>query len=141
MCFDLSKSPQLLLLFSVATGLQGLGYDLELYSLEDGPMRTVWEKLGVSIHILRSYSKKELTIDWLNFDGMVVNTLEAKILVTSLIQEPFKAVPLIWIIHENELDLCLRDYALSQLTNILNDWKETFHRVDEIALQLGISQS
>lgn len=131
-CSDLSRSPHLLLLFSVAAGLQALGYDLELYSLEDGPMRTAWERLGISVHMLQSYSKQEHTVDWLNFDGVVVNSLQAKSFVTSLIQEPFKAVPLIWVIHENELGVHLRDYASSQLTDILIDWKETFHRADVV---------
>lgn len=131
-CSGLSRSPHLLLLFSVATGLQALGYDLELYSLEDGPMRTAWERLGFSVHMLQSYSKQELTVDWLNFDGVVVNSLEAKNFVTSLIQEPFEVVPLIWVIHENELGVRLRDYASSQLIDILNDWKETFHRADVV---------
>eukprot|EP01018_Ginkgo_biloba_P037807 Gb_27708 [translate_table: standard] len=131
-CFDLSRSPGLLLLVSVAKGLQALGYDLELYSFGDGPMRAVWEKLGTPVNILQSGSQQVLTVDWLNFDGVLVNSLEAKSVISSLMQEPFKAVPVIWVIHEKGLGMRLGLYASSELTEIINDWKDTFHRADVV---------
>ncbi|XP_057869803.2 uncharacterized protein LOC131076577 [Cryptomeria japonica] len=131
-CSDLSRSPGLLFLFTVATSLQALGYDLELFSLEDGPMHAVWENLRTSVNILQGGSEQEVKVDWLSFDGVFVNSLDAKIFVSSLRLEPFNAVPLIWAIHENELGIRLKEYTSSQQMEILNDWKETFHRADVV---------
>ncbi|GLJ47084.1 hypothetical protein SUGI_0994110 [Cryptomeria japonica] len=64
-CSDLSRSPGLLFLFTVETSLQALGYDLELFSLEDGPMHAVWENLRTSVNILQGGSEQELKVDWL----------------------------------------------------------------------------
>eukprot|EP01018_Ginkgo_biloba_P015372 Gb_19079 [translate_table: standard] len=130
-CADLSRSPGLLLLLSIATGLKALGYHLELFSLEDGPVRDVWEKIGTHVNILQANSQ-EFTIDWLNFDGVVMNSLEVKMVLSSLMQEPFKVVPVIWIIHENTLGMRLRFYASQEHEKIINDWKCAFTRADVV---------
>lgn len=131
-CAELSRNPGLLLLLSVARGFQALGYELELYSIEDGPVRGAWEKIGTVVNILQSNSHNQFQVDWLNFDGVVVSSLEAKVTISSLMQEPFRTVPVVWIIHENTLGRRLRLYASDKHRAIISDWKCAFDRADVV---------
>lgn len=127
---DLSKTPDILLLLTVAKALQALGYVLELYSLEDGPVRGVWEKMGTTTNILQC--NQPFMIDWLNYDGVVVDSLEAKCVISSLMQDPFKVVPVVWIIHENSLGMRLRLYTSNEHRKHISDWKLAFGRADVV---------
>lgn len=46
----------------------------------------------------------------------------------SLLQEPFKYVPVIWIIHEKSLALRLSKYAANGQNQLISDWKQVFNR-------------
>ena len=46
----------------------------------------------------------------------------------SLLQEPFKSVPVIWSIHERALATRLRQYMLNGQLELVNDWKKFFKR-------------
>lgn len=46
----------------------------------------------------------------------------------SLLQEPFKSVPLIWTIHETALALRSRSYTLDWQIQLANHWKGAFNR-------------
>lgn len=131
-CAELSRSPGALLLLSVAKALQALGYVLELYAIEDGPVRSAWEKIGTIVNILQSNSHQQFQVDWLNFDGVVVSSLEAKVTISSLMQEPFRMVPVIWIIHEDTLGKRLRIYASDTHRTIISDWKSAFDRANVV---------
>lgn len=46
----------------------------------------------------------------------------------SFLQEPFKSIPLIWIIQEKALAYRSRNYITSGKIELLNDWKRAFNR-------------
>ncbi|KAE8721467.1 rRNA-processing protein FCF1-like protein [Hibiscus syriacus] len=92
-----------------------------------GPVHSVWQNIGVPVTILKVDSD-EIGVDWLNYDGILVSSLEAKSVVSSFMQEPFKSLPLIWTIHERALTVRSRQYSLTGQVELVNDWKKTFNR-------------
>ena len=46
----------------------------------------------------------------------------------SFLQEPFKSLPLMWIVHENALAYRARQYAGGGQIELLNDWSRVFNR-------------
>lgn len=46
----------------------------------------------------------------------------------SLMQEPFKSLPLIWTIHEKTLAIRFRKYLSNRQLELVNDWKRVFNR-------------
>lgn len=129
---DLKMDPSSLMLITIARGLQELGYHLEVYAFKDGPSHSVWEDIGCPVSLLDSDFKKGFTVDWLNFEGVLINSLEAQKAVTSLMQEPFCSIPVIWIIQEDTLARRLGQYALNGWTNIIFEWRRTFRRADVV---------
>ncbi|XP_021887787.1 uncharacterized protein LOC110807078 isoform X1 [Carica papaya] len=128
---DLLVDPHQLLMVTVANALREIGYAFEVYSLDDGPVHGVWQNIGVPVTILPR-NRKEIVVDWLNYDGILVNSLEAKSIFPNLMQEPFKSLPLIWIIHEGALGTLSREYNSSGQIEILNDWKKVFSRASVV---------
>ncbi|KAH9310555.1 hypothetical protein KI387_025590 [Taxus chinensis] len=131
-CTELYKGSNNLLLLSVANGLQSVGYVLELFSLQDGPVRGVWEKMGVTVNILQSNSPQAFMVDWLNYDGVVVSSVEAKNVISCLMQDPFRMVPVVWIIHENTLGMRLRLYTSKEYKKCISEWKSAFGRANVV---------
>ncbi|XP_044502767.1 uncharacterized protein LOC123223595 isoform X2 [Mangifera indica] len=70
----------------------------------------------------------ETFVDWLTYDGILVNSLEAKGIFSLLMQEPFKSLPLIWTIHEKTLAIRSRKYLSNRQLELVNDWKRVFNR-------------
>ncbi|XP_040954206.1 uncharacterized protein [Gossypium hirsutum] len=124
---DLLAHPQQLLMVTIATALKEIGYELQVYSLEDGLARNAWQSIGVPVTILK-VEQNEIAVDWLNYDGILVSSLEAKSVFSSFIQEPFKSIPLIWTIHERALAIRSREYTSSGQIELVNDWKKVFSR-------------
>ncbi|XP_039011965.1 uncharacterized protein LOC120141095 isoform X2 [Hibiscus syriacus] len=124
---DLLVDPQQLLMVTIANALREIGYEIQVYSLEDGPVHNIWQNIGVPVTILKVNSD-EIGVDWLNYDGILVSSLEAKSVVSSIMQEPFKSLPLIWTIHERALAVRSRQYTLTGQIELVNDWKKTFNR-------------
>ncbi|KAK5812514.1 d-inositol-3-phosphate glycosyltransferase [Gossypium arboreum] len=124
---DLLVHPQQLLMVTIATALKEIGYELQVYSLEDGLARNAWQSVGVPVTILK-VERNEIAVDWLNYDGILVSSLEAKSIFSSFIQEPFKSIPLIWTIHERALAIRSREYTSSGQIELVNDWKKVFSR-------------
>ncbi|KAJ6344063.1 hypothetical protein OIU76_005736 [Salix suchowensis] len=106
---DLLVDPYQLLMVTVATALQEIGYTIHVYSLGDA-------------------TKLEIAVDWLNYDGILVNSLETKSVFSCFMQEPFKSVPLIWTINERALATRSRQYTSSWQIELLNDWRKAFNR-------------
>ncbi|KAM7476476.1 hypothetical protein LguiB_023719 [Lonicera macranthoides] len=146
---DLLIDPQQIVMVTVATALQEIGYEIEhcnemkesvltlvfytqVYSLEDGPVHAVWRNIGLSVNIMGANEKMKTTVDWLNYDGVLVNSLEARAVISCLLQEPFKSVPLIWTINEGTLATRLREYMSSGQIGLVNDWKVLFNRATVI---------
>ncbi|XVF22451.1 hypothetical protein REPUB_Repub12eG0173600 [Reevesia pubescens] len=124
---DLLVDPQQLLMVTIATALKDIGYEIQVYSLEDGPVHNVWQSIGVPVTILKVNSD-EIAVDWLNYDGILVSSLEAKSVFSSFMQEPFKSLPLIWTIHERALAVRSRQYTSNGQIELVNDWKKVFNR-------------
>ncbi|XP_057462589.1 uncharacterized protein LOC130752763 isoform X3 [Actinidia eriantha] len=74
---DLLVDPQQILMVTVAAALREIGYEIEVYSLEDGPVLSIWKKLGVPVTIIQA-SKKDIGVDWISYDGIIVNSIEAR---------------------------------------------------------------
>uniref|UniRef100_A0A7N0UMJ8 Glycosyl transferase family 1 domain-containing protein n=1 Tax=Kalanchoe fedtschenkoi TaxID=63787 RepID=A0A7N0UMJ8_KALFE len=129
---DLLVDPQQILMVTVAASLQEIGYSIQVFSLEEGPMRAVWGRIGVPLNIIQTGDSNEIAVDWLNYDGIILNYLEARGLFSSFMKEPFKSVPLIWTIHESTLAIRLRQYNSSGQVELLNDWKRIFARASVI---------
>ncbi|XP_076934702.1 uncharacterized protein LOC143601086 [Bidens hawaiensis] len=125
---DLLVDPQQVLMVTVATALRAIGYEVEVYSLEDGPVHDVWKNIGVPVNIVEPNNDTKIIIDWLNYDAILVNSLEAKDVISVLLQEPFKSLSLIWTIHEKTLATCYQKYVLNDQNQLIDDWKTVFHR-------------
>ncbi|KAI3719500.1 hypothetical protein L6452_20400 [Arctium lappa] len=125
---DLLVDPQQLLMVTVAAALKAIGYEIEVYSLEDGPVHAVWENVGVPVNVVESSGDTKIVIDWLNYDAILVTSLEAKDVVSGLLQEPFKSLPLIWIVHEKALATRFKNYVSNGQVELIDNWKAVFNR-------------
>uniref|UniRef100_A0A6N2MD68 Glycosyl transferase family 1 domain-containing protein n=1 Tax=Salix viminalis TaxID=40686 RepID=A0A6N2MD68_SALVM len=125
---DLLVDPYQLLMVTVATALQEIGYTIHVYSLGDGPAQSIWKRERFQVNIIQISHKMEIAVDWLNYDGILVNSLETKSVFSCFMQEPFKSVPLIWTINERALATRSRQYTSSWQIELLNDWRKAFNR-------------
>ncbi|XVF33239.1 hypothetical protein REPUB_Repub17cG0151700 [Reevesia pubescens] len=128
---DLLVDPQQLLMVTVGTALRDIGYEIQVYSLEDGTVHNVWQSIGVPVTILK-VNPNEIAVDWMNYDGILVSSLEAKSVFSSFMLEPFKSLPLIWTIHERALAVRSRQYTSSGQIELVNDWKKVFNRASVV---------
>ncbi|VAH61844.1 unnamed protein product [Triticum turgidum subsp. durum] len=129
---DLSPDAMQLQMISVASVLEAMGYEMKVFSFEDGPCSSIWSTIGIPVEILPVDTKLLTSIDWLDYDGMLVNSIEARPVFSSLLQEPFKSVPVIWTVQETSLAHCIREYKSSGMTQILGGWQEVFSRANVI---------
>ncbi|XP_061975552.1 uncharacterized protein LOC133697166 [Populus nigra] len=127
---NMKKDPQSLMLLSVMKNLRKLGYALKIYALGNGETRTMWEDIGGRISVLRP--KQYDLIDWSIFEGVMVDSLEAKEVVSSLSQEPFQSIPLVWIIQEDTLANRLPLYQDMNLQHLVSHWRSTFNRANVV---------
>ncbi|KAI3693411.1 hypothetical protein L6452_33246 [Arctium lappa] len=125
---DLLVDPQQIMMVTVAVGLREVGYELEVYSLEDGPVHAIWKTIGVPVNIVDANDKTGNMIDWLNYDSILVNSLAAKDVISCLLQEPFKSVPLIWAVHEKALATRATRYVSGGQVELIDEWKTIFNR-------------
>ncbi|KAL6573454.1 hypothetical protein OROHE_001913 [Orobanche hederae] len=127
---NMKEDPSAFTLYSVMKNLKDLGYMLKLYSLGDGRTRSVWQELGGQVSILSP--ERYGYIDWSIFEGIIVDSLEAKDAIASLMQEPFCSVPLIWIIQEDSLANRLQLYQTRGWDSLLSNWKNAFSRANAV---------
>ncbi|KAK3015816.1 hypothetical protein RJ639_007556 [Escallonia herrerae] len=127
---NMKKDPLSLVLSTVVKNLQGLGYTLKIYAIEDGEARSMWEKIGVQVSILSL--ERYGHIDWSLFEGIMVDSVEAKDAILSLMQEPFCSVPLIWIIQEDTLANRLPIYLDNGWDHLISHWRDVFSRADVV---------
>ncbi|KAK9707033.1 hypothetical protein RND81_07G168600 [Saponaria officinalis] len=127
---NMKMNPEALMLFTVMKNLQHIGYMLKLYALEDGEARTKWEEIGgqLTIFNLERYGR----VDWSLFEGVIVDSLEAKEVISSLMQEPFCSVPLVWIIQEDSLAKRLLHYNRMNWEPLISHWRHVFCRADVV---------
>lgn len=67
-----------------------------------------------------------------SFEGVIVDSLEAKEVISSLMQEPFCSVPLIWIIQEDRLAKRLLHYTKMGWDNLISNWRHALGRADVV---------
>lgn len=127
---NMKNDPSSLMLLTVMKNLHGLGYTLQIYATEDGKTKPLWEKIIGQVSILspENYGR----IDWLIFDAVIVNSLEAHDAISSFMQEPFCSVQLIWIIQEDTLANRLTLYEEMRWEHLITYWKNAFRRADVI---------
>ncbi|KAJ9556009.1 hypothetical protein OSB04_010623 [Centaurea solstitialis] len=125
---DLLVDQQQIMMVTVAVALRAAGYELEIFSLEDGPVHAIWNTIGVPVSILDANDKMANMIDWLNYDGIFVNSLAAMDVISCLLQEPFKSVPLIWAVHEKALATRATGYISGGQVEMIDEWKTIFNR-------------
>ncbi|CAI9781525.1 unnamed protein product [Fraxinus pennsylvanica] len=123
---DLSVDPYQILMVTVASALRTIGYEIEVFSLEDGPVHGVWREIGFPLKIMATDENRKLSVDWLNYQGVLVNSVGAASFVTCLMQEPFKNIPLIWTIHEQALATRLRQHNSSGKIELVDNWRKVF---------------
>ncbi|KAK4415888.1 hypothetical protein Salat_2696200 [Sesamum alatum] len=129
---DLWVDQHQILMATVATALLEIGYEIEVFSSENGPALDVWRKIGVPVSVITADENMKFSVDWLNYDGILVNSLKAAGFLSCLMQEPFKNVPLVWTIHEQTLAARLGQYVTSGQSETVDTWKRVFSRATVI---------
>lgn len=127
---NMENDPSSLMLFTVMKNLRGLGYMLQIYATEDGKTKSIWEKIVGQVSVLSPENYGH--VDWSIFDGIVVNSLEAHDAISSLMQEPFCSIQLIWIIQEDTLSNRLPLYQETGHEHLITYWKNVFRRADVV---------
>lgn len=128
----LSPDAMQLQMVSIAIALKEIGYDIEVFSFHDGSVHVVWRDIGVHVTNLPVDMKQRFTIDWLDYSGVLVSSIEGRLVISRLLQDPFKSVPVIWTIQEGSLAVRLNHYARNGETGLLNGWIQVFHRANVI---------
>ncbi|KAL0426071.1 UNVERIFIED_CONTAM: hypothetical protein Sradi_1141900 [Sesamum radiatum] len=132
---DLWVDPHQILMVTVATALREIGYEIEVFSLEDGPVHAIWREVGLPLSVITADENMKFSVDWLNYNGILVNSLKAVGFLSSLMQEPFRNVPVIWTIHEQTLASRLREYVSSGQTDLVDNWRKVFSRATVIVFR------
>ncbi|CAH2041892.1 unnamed protein product [Thlaspi arvense] len=101
-----------------------------IYATDDGRMRSAMEQIGGHISVLNPSRYGQ--VDWSSFEGVIVDSLEAKDAISSLMQAPFCSVPLIWIIQEDTLANRLPLYENMGWEQLISYWRNAFTRADVI---------
>lgn len=122
----MKKNSESLMLFTVMKNLRRIGYMLKLYALKDGEARTTWEEIGGRMTILNL--ERYDHFDWSLFEGVIVDSLEAKEVISSLMQEPFCSVPLVWVVQEDGLAKRLLHYNKMGWDHLISHWRHAFGR-------------
>ncbi|XP_006606297.1 uncharacterized protein [Glycine max] len=122
--------PQSLMLVTVIWNLQKLGYVFKIFAVGHGKARSIWENIGGRICPLST--EHQGLIDWSIFEGIIVDSLEAKVAISSVMQEPFCSVPLIWIIQEDSLSSRLPVYEQMGWEHIVSHWRSAFSRASVV---------
>ncbi|GKV34234.1 hypothetical protein SLEP1_g42625 [Rubroshorea leprosula] len=124
----MKEEPRLIMLFTVVKNLQRLGYVLKIFAVGNGEAHSMWEQISDQISVLGP--KQYGHIDWSIFEGIIADSLEAKEAISSLMQEPFDLIPLIWIIQEDTLGKRLAMYKEIGLEHLVSNWKNAFSRAN-----------
>ncbi|KAL6958625.1 hypothetical protein U1Q18_047421 [Sarracenia purpurea var. burkii] len=59
---DLLVNPQQILMVTVTVALREIGYEIEVYSLEGGPVLAIWKNLGVPVTVLKTSEKEDVIV-------------------------------------------------------------------------------
>ncbi|KAH9616859.1 hypothetical protein KSS87_006739 [Heliosperma pusillum] len=91
---DLAVDQYQILMVTLAAALQEIGYSIEIFANEDGPSHAVWLQMEIPVTLveLKDHCQTQNTVDWLNYDGILVNSLEGKAILSCLVQEAIQNV-------------------------------------------------
>lgn len=123
---NMNIDAQSLMLATVAKSLVSLGYEVEVLAFTDGKARDIWENICL-VNVVNTGALK--SVDWSQYNAVLVSSLEGKGVVSILMQEPFRLLPVIWLIHEDTLGQYLRSYAKlhDSIQNVIEDWRTHFN--------------
>ncbi|URE34295.1 Glycosyl transferases group 1 [Musa troglodytarum] len=127
---DTYKDSNSLMLLTLVKSLMDLGYTFMIFTLENNEAHFLWQSVGCQLSVLDSDSLR--SVDWSNYEGVIVSSLEGKKVIPRLMQEPFMSVPLIWIVHEDILGKRLSHYAELGWKDLINEWRNAFIRADAV---------
>ncbi|CAL1386938.1 unnamed protein product [Linum trigynum] len=127
---NVKKNPQLLMLITLMKNLRNLGYALQIYAPKDGRAQSVLEQTGGQLSILPNENYSH--VDWSMFDGIIVDSLQGTEAMSSLMQEPFCSIPVIWIIQEDALANRLPVYEEKGWTQLVSYWRSAFRRASVV---------
>ncbi|OIW13208.1 hypothetical protein TanjilG_17651 [Lupinus angustifolius] len=122
--------PQSLTLVTVVQNLQKLGYIFRIFAVGNGRAHSIWENIDRGLSLLSTEQQGQ--IDWSIFECIIVDSLEAKEAISSLMQEPFCSVPLIWIIQEDNLSSRLPFYDKMGWEHLVSHWRSAFSRANVV---------
>ncbi|OIV90590.1 hypothetical protein TanjilG_01671 [Lupinus angustifolius] len=122
--------PQSLMLVTVVQNLQKLGYVFKIFAVGNGRAHSIWENVDGGLSLLSTEQQGQT--DWLIFEGIIVDSLEAKDAISSLMQDPFCSVPLIWIIQEDSLSSRLPFYDKMGWEHLVSHWRSAFSRASVV---------
>ncbi|PKU86561.1 uncharacterized protein LOC110099352 [Dendrobium catenatum] len=126
----MNKDSVSLMLLTLGRSLREMGYVLSVFALGDGEARTLWENIDFHVSVLGS--DHAILIDWTSFEGVLFSSLEAKRVISSLMQDPFRSVPLIWLIQEGNLSKRLSSYIASGNEDLISGWRSAFSRANVV---------
>ncbi|KAG9441744.1 hypothetical protein H6P81_017598 [Aristolochia fimbriata] len=127
---SMKKDSSSLLLLTVVKRLQQIGYRSTIFAIEHGEVYSLWEQIGCELSILGSGGSSH--VDWSLFEGVILSSLEAKTTISSLIQEPFSSIPVIWAVFEDTLGKRLMLYGELGWHRLIDEWKTAFHRANVV---------
>ncbi|KAJ8759183.1 hypothetical protein K2173_004190 [Erythroxylum novogranatense] len=127
---NMKKDPWSLMLVTVMKNLQELGYEIRIYAVENGNARSMWEQVGSQTSFLGP--ERYNHIDWSIFEGVIVDSFETKEAISSLMQEPFFSIPIIWIIQEDILANRLLLYENKGWQHLISAWRTAFNRANVV---------
>ncbi|KAJ6840840.1 uncharacterized protein M6B38_118925 [Iris pallida] len=127
---NMDKDPQTLMLLTLAKGLKELRYSITVFALRDGEARFLWEHVHCQVLIL--HTETPIAVDWSNYEGVILSSLESQRVITSLMHCPFDSIPLIWLVQEDTLAERLPFYENNNLNNLVTIWRTAFSRADVV---------
>ncbi|XP_068646128.1 uncharacterized protein [Aristolochia californica] len=127
---NMKKDPSSLLLLTVVKRLQQIGYKPKIFAIEHGEAYSLWEQIGCEMSILGSGGSSH--VDWSMFEGVILTTFEAEKAISSLMQEPFSSIPVIWTVLEDTLGKRLPRYAELGWQRLIDEWRSAFRRANVV---------
>ncbi|PKA48054.1 hypothetical protein AXF42_Ash015817 [Apostasia shenzhenica] len=126
----MNEDSQTLVLFTLGRALRELGYVLSVFVLEEGEAHPKWEDMDCHVSLL--CSNLSISVDWTIYEGVILSSLEAKSVISSLMQDPFNSVPLIWLIQEDRLGKRLSSYVNLGRQQLVFEWTSAFSRANVV---------
>lgn len=83
------------------------------------------------LHFL-NYGDKKSDVPHFSFSSLAFLVPFSNDICDSVMQEPFKNVPLVWTIHELTLASRLKQYISSEQNDFVDNWRKVFSRANVV---------